>query len=234
MSLSIQISDADFSQVVASLSLPDRSGLVAEYTFGTSEAKSIVNRATPGLASMTVVGAPTYGSNYARITSGASGSNGFNTGVVTPTNATIIVVVRKNTSCPVFMSTGSMYSGFLNYSNAPALYNNQAGTDANVANVAVPAHSDFAFFAGRMQNSGLGEIYTYASGVLTTNTAETAGDAGRSTETLKIGTTITNGGNGIADMAYAAVFERVLSAAEITAAYASLKAYLATRGVVVS
>jgi hypothetical protein len=237
MALSIQISDADFTQVIASLSLPDRSGLVAEYTFGESDAKSIVNRAAPGLASMTLVGSPVYGSNYAEIKSGgAYGSVGFNTGVSCPTDATMIVVVRKKTALPVFFAELSgTYDGFLNYTSAPALYNNQSGTLSNVANVAVPAHTDFAFFAGRMPKGQNGEIYTYASGVLTTDIAETAGGSGsRGVGPLLIGTSISNGGSGVADIAYAALFERVLSAAEVASAYASLKAYLATRGVTVS
>lgn len=234
MGLSILVPDASFSQVVSSLTLPDRTGLVGEFVLGGTQAESITNRAAPSLADMTVVGSPTYGVGFAKVRSGgAYGSIGFDTGLTTPENPTLIVLVRKDTLFPVALGSAG-FNGFVNYNNQPSLYNSMSGTLSNVPQVSVPGHTDFAFFAGLLPKGAPGQIYTYASGALTTNTGETNGGASRGTETLKIGTTLENVGIGIADVAYAAVFERLLSADDIDDAYLSLKAFMATRGVTVS
>lgn len=236
MALSIQVAGASFPNILASLSLPDRTGLIGEWVLGTDEAKSIVNRANPSGPPMTVVGAPTYGAGYARVSSGAvAGSHGFDTGIPREGSETIIVVWKKNTGCPVLLGTQQTVSeGFVNYTSVPALYNSQGGTTANVANIAVPSHTDYSFMAGLMPLGGLGKIYAYADDELTTNVAETNGNATVSGSSLKIGTTVGSGGLGIADIAYAAVFNRLLSDVEIAAAYGSIKAYMALRGLVVS
>lgn len=234
MALSIQVAGASFTNVVASLSLPDRTGLVGEWTLGTDEAKSIINRANPSGPTATVVGAPTYGDGYARVRS-SSGSDGFNTGVALPNNATIIVAWKKNTGCPVlFGSNVGAFEGFTNYGSAPLLYNSQGGVASSVADISVPSHTDYSFMVGILPLGGLGKIYIYAADELTTNTAEVAGGASRTGASLLFGTTMTNGGVGIADVAYGAVFARLLSDDEIAAAYASVKAYLALRELVVS
>ena len=236
MALSIQVAGASFANVLASLGLPDRAGLVGEWVLGTDEAKSIVNRANPSGPSMTVVGTPTYGAGYARVMSGPYGNRGFDTGLTLAGNSTIIVVWKKNTACPtlVYAQGGGTYEGFINYSNVPSLYNSQSGTLSNVANIAVPSHTDYSFMAGLMPRGGLGKIYSYAEAELTTNVAEVNGGVTPAGASLKIGTTITNGGAGIADVAYAAVFNRLLDDDEIAAAYETNKAYLALRGLVVS
>lgn len=236
MGISIQIQDAEFTNVISSLSLPDREGLIAEYTFGESDAKSLPNRASPGAIALTKVGAPAYGDNYAEITAGGTyGSNGFDTGIKSPDNATIITVVKKDVSLPPFISTNANFAGFHNYQATVNLYNSQSGTTANVADVPIPAHTDFAFFCGLLPLGGFGKIYAYTGGALTTATAETASVSARSkVENFKIGTSLVNAGSGRAKVAYTAIFDRLLSDAEIAAAYASLKAYMTTRGVVVS
>ena len=234
MPVSIQIAGAEFANVIGSLSLPSRVGLAGEYIFGGTEADCIKNRARPGLASMTKVGTPAIGANFVEIRSSTPGNNGFDTGLVCPPDATIIVVVKKDTGMPVFMSTASPFSGFHNYLGTNVLlYNSQSGTAAGVADVLAPTHTDYAFYAGAMPAGGLGKIYNYVSGVLATNVAEINGGA-RGTDTLKIGTSLASGGVGVAKMAYAALYDRVLTEAEVAAAYASLKGFLATRAVVVS
>lgn len=235
MALSIQISDAEFTQIVASLSLPNRNGLMAEYIFGENEAKSRVNRAVPGSAAMTPVGVAAYGPNYAEIRSGPThGSIGFDTGIVPPRDTTILVVARSTTTCPVYMSTNAPFTGLHNYLNAPSLYNSNSGAPPTVPTVQNPAHASFAFYAGSLPFGDKPTIRTYADGALTAATGTGNGGSLRPATPWMIGTTLANGGNGIARIAYAAAFDRVLTAAEIERAYLSLKAFLATRDVVVS
>lgn len=233
MALSIQISDADFTQVVTSLSLPDRAGLVAEYTFGESQAKSVINRAAPGLASMTLISTPVYGSNYAEVfTSGATG-NGFETGIPCPQDATIITVVKKVSGFPgLFHAKGT--TGFHNYTNVPAVYNSKSGALTVTADLPVPASTDFVFYAGTLPAGNKSKLYIYEGGVLSTNLAEVNGDARPATTFVIGGPSYNSSGAGTARVAYSALFDRVLSDAEVAAAYTSLKAYLATRGVTVS
>ena len=235
MAFSIQIADANFTQSLGSITLPSRSGLVAEYIFGETQAKSVINRAGSGLASATVTGTPFIGSNYAEIRSGASyGDVAFNMGLSCPLNATMILVAKNTTLCPAYMHIfNSVYTGFANYTNVPTLYNSQGGALNVVADMANPAHTDYAFYAGQLPNSSNAAIYRYDSGVLSVNTAEAAGGT-RDNTNLKIGGTTAFGGVGIARIAYAALYSRVLTASEIDAAYLSLKSYLVSRSVVVS
>lgn len=234
MALSIQISDADFSQVIASLSLPDRSGLVAEYAFGGNAAKSVVNRAAPGLASMTEISTPLYGSNYAEISAVGSTGNGFETGVVCPQDATIITVVKKVSQFPGFFHAKGT-TGFHNYTSVPAVYNSLTGALSFAADLPVPASTDFVFYAGTLPAGNKAKLYIYEGGILSTNLAEVNGGNIRPAGTFVIGgPTYNSSGAGTARVAYTALFNRVLSDGEVAAAYTSLKTYLATRGVTVS
>lgn len=235
MSLSIQIADASFNQVVASLSLPDRAGLLAEYVFGGNEAQSLVNRAAPGLAAMTPIQTPVYGSNYAEIsTLNASVGNGFETGLLCPANATIITVVQKVTDFPAFFFAKST-TGIHNYQSVPAVYNSASGTLSVAADLPVPASTDFVFYAGTLPLGDKSKLYIYEDEVLSTNVAEVKGGVNRPATTFTIGGPVHNSaGEGTARVAYSALFERVLSDAEVASAYTSLKAYLGSRGVTVS
>lgn len=233
MALSIQIKDAQFVNKIGSLTLPDRTGLVAEYIFGKDAATSTINFAGTG-GNLTVVGTPVFGDGYAEIKSGSGyGDVGFDTGLTVPSNATMIVVAKNTTLCPGYFKTSANFTGFMNYQYTPSIYNAQSGTLANVANLPLPTHSDFAFYAGLMPLADFGEIYIYEDGAPSVAIAETAG-GNKSGSPLSIGTTTPSSGNGVANIAYAAMFDRVLTAQEIEDAYLSLKAFLATRDVIVS
>lgn len=233
MSLSIQIKDALFVNKVGSLTLPDRTGLVAEYVFGKDAAASTINFAGTGVSSK-VVGEPFFGDGYAEIkVGGGYGDVGFETGLTVPSNATMIVVAKNTIACPGYFKTASTFTGFLNYQSAPSIYNSQSGTETSVANLPKPTHDDFAFYAGLMPLADFGEIYIYEEGVPSVAIAEVAG-GNRGASTLSIGTTTPSSGHGVAHIAYAAMFDRVLTAQEIENAYLSLKTFLATRGVIVS
>lgn len=237
MGMSIRITGASFNNPIASLTLPFRDGLVGEYLFGGTEVASIRNLANPAKP-LTKVGSPVFGGGYVRVSSGPTdGSHGFDTGMAPPLDdISIITVVRKvaGKGFPPFISTVDPYTGFHNYTNVPALYNSQSGTMANVADIPVPAHTNFAFIAGLLPKGLKGRIEVFDGGVKSTNTAEVNGGPSRPALLWRIGTSLANSGEGQADIAYIATFDRLLTSAEVDDAYASLKAYLGTRGVTVS
>lgn len=230
MSLSIRIPDANFTYNIGSLTLPNRTGLIGEWLLGGSHAESVKNRA--GGANMTVVGSPVYGAGYAEIRSGGGpGSVGFETGIAPPNNGTIISVIQKVTGLPVFLSTDGSYTGFLNTPGGlPALFNSNSGAPPNIPALPAPTSTKFVFYAGQLPLGGRGVIWGAAGGALTSVEALVNGSASRPVNTFKMGTTIANGGAGVANEAYAAIFNRVLTNQEIADAYASLKAFLPTRG----
>jgi hypothetical protein len=237
MGIAIRATGANFSKFVSSLTLPDRDGLLAEYHLGTSDAASLVNHANSA-APMTVVGTPVHSTYYTSVRSGGVfGSHGFETGLTAPANFTVLSLVRKDSGFPGFMcrTDSGFFSGFLNYSNKPMFYNEQNGLEASVADLAVPAHSDFFLLAGTAPLAQVGNIYKWEAGVRSGSTAEVAGQPSRgATGTFKIGTTDALFGTGKVDFAYGALFERVLTTDELDAAYTALKAFFTDRGLTVS
>lgn len=233
MPVSIRIPNSSFTYGIASLSLPNRNGLIGEFIFGGDAAKSTKNRASPLSPPSALVATPTYGANYAQIKSGgAYGSVGFDLGFVCPRDATVIAIVQKEVSLPAFMGSDvGGFVGFYNYANTPALYNSQSGSAAQVASLPLVTSNKFVFYAGKMPIGGKGIIYGAEAGSLVSVESPNAGAATRGAGTLKVGTSLTNAGLGTARIAYAAIFERVLTTPEIESAYASLKAFLTLRGV---
>ena len=233
MALSIQIPGADFSHTVASLSLPDRSGLIGEYIFGENYTKSRKNRAGPSALDLTVMNTSgagvSYGENYAAVSHVPGQNFGFGTGIATPENATLITVFRVLSGCQPFITTGG-YNGFHNYGQFPNLYNSGSGTLK--ANLPAVTSSKYVFYAGQMPGGDKATIWGAAAGALVSNTdAANGGPLPRSTTSLEIGTTTAgNAGTGTGRVAYTAIFNRVLTNAQIAAAYASLKTFLTGRG----
>lgn len=234
MGNSIQISGATFANALTSLTLPDRSDLIAEYVFGGDATESVKNRANSS-APLTAVGAATYSSNSVTTT---GLSTYFTTGLTPGQNSTHIIV-RKAPSTGVFIldfgnddNLEGAALGFGSYSGSSIFYDTRGYTSMTAPpNLAFPSvGSSFVFQAGVHNTQVAARLYQYASGVQSFDDGVVKAIT---PAPIYIGSKAT--GSGVTrEIAYAAIFNRSLSAAEIAAAYTSLKAYLATRGVTVS
>lgn len=231
MSNSIQIAGATFSNVLTSLTLPNREALMGEYVFGGSQASSIKNRANPSLP-LTVVGTPTYTPRGAVTT---SGTNGFQTGISPGTECTLLLI-RKRAATTGFVVplgddtvSGTTY-GLTEYA-ASNYYYNSVGRAPSAAypQLAAPAvGAQYFMQAGVSKQGGVARLYQYAAGVQSFDDATSANN--RIVTSIRIG-----GGSGSdagvgCEVAYAAIFDRAMTAAEIDAAYVSLSAYYASIG----
>lgn len=233
MGQSIQIAGASFSKVLASLTLPDRSGLVAEYIFGTDFATSSRNLANADVP-LLEVGTPTYGANFARVQSG-SGGFGFNTQITPLADCTIIDIrgpISNGAASTYMISAGSMgmyvragnhifKGGTYASLDAGAVNNN----GANTWNFTAGTSNDGAGFAKHFRGNA-------ATGILTAATA-TVARTGTSTGVAYIGTS--NSSSSTAGVqhshAYLAIFNRILTEAEVDAAYQTLRPFMARRGI---
>lgn len=239
---SIQIASASFTNgLKASLTCPDRTGLIGEYLLRENAARSIRNIANLAVpAALIGAGAPVYTPNSVLLSGSASYGNGIvglDTGLLQPADATFIVVRKKvyvGTSTgtqPWFGISSVPFRGLSDYSEWN-FYNAQSGSPPAVATLTKPADTGFHFQAGVGANAGKGLLYVASDGVLSSNEGTVAGGAVvPGTATIKL---CGNTGNYQMELAYAAVYDRVLTPAQITAAYDTLKAYFASRNLAVS
>lgn len=237
---SIQLANASFTKrIKASLTCPDRTGLLGEYILAKDAARclrNIQNGALPLTA--TGAGTPIYNANSVVLSGSVSYGNGiagFSTGIVTPANFTLIAVRKKLSggvsafaSVPWFGAQANT-TGFMEYEGWN-FYNSKDGAPPGVAKVVGAVDGDFHFVAGTATLAGLSSIYAASAGVMASNTGSANGGGSRPAGALAI----VPAGNVQIELAYAAIYERVLTAGEVSAAYAALKAYFASRGVVVS
>lgn len=221
----LKIRGAQFSKVAFNLRLPFVNGLIGEYVFGNNDTQSIRNLANPSVPA-TVVGTVTYGTDFAVIKS-ATVDQGFNLNYPFPnSDVSIICVPQVVSGCPVWCSSFvTTINGFHNASSVPMLFNASTGTAANQANMALPAHGNYSVFVGTMPLGAKQRIYAWTAAVRSMDEAENNGGSSRVTAavTARVGTTIANSGSGTANMAYVAIFNRILTDAEINAVYPSLK-----------
>jgi hypothetical protein len=238
---SIQCANGAFTNgLSASLTCPDRTGLIGEYIFGANSARSqknIANNAVP--LTPTGAGTPVYNANSILLSGSASYGNGiagYDTGIVCPNTDITFIVVRKKVAQGSLSALGQAwfgvpnFTGFLDYDNWD-FYNNQGGTPPNTAKVADPGDTAFHFAAGVGPNGAAGTIYVGTAGVLTSNTGPVAGAVRTGTlQTIKL---VPTGGYQM-ELAYAAIYNRALTSQQVTNAYASLQAYYAALGITVS
>lgn len=234
MGNSIQIAGATFANALTSLTLPDRTDLIAEYLFGVDATESVKNRANPS-APLAAVGAATYSSNSVTTT---GMSNYFTTGLTPGQNSTHIIV-RKAPSAGGFIvdfgnddDIGVATLGFGSFSGNSIFYDTRVYSSTTTPpNLAFPSvGSSFVFQAGVHNTQVAARLYQYAAGVQSFDDGVV-----RAITPAPIYIGGKASGSGITrEIAYAAIFNRSLSSAEIAAAYSSVKAYLATRGVTVS
>lgn len=224
--VSIRVETASFVHTVASLTLPDLDGLVAEYVLGGSQATSIVNRANAA-APLTVVGTPTYNAHDAFVTNGGYGNNGFDTGLA-PVGDVTMIAISKTASIGThqpFMSAvaGTSLLGF-EIDSTVRFSNSIWGVAPNLAALSTPSTPNFIFMGGVGVLGAASKLYLGNAGALTNNTGSQTGLNPRHTGgTIHMASNNVTSGQG--SVAYAALFNRAMTEAEVLAAYLSLRSY---------
>lgn len=224
--VSIRVSSATFTRTVASLTLPDLDGLIAEYILGGDQARSVVNRANPS-SPLTVVGAPSYNTYDAFVTNGGYGNNGFDTGIAPTGDVTMLAVSKTATvgTHQPFMSAsaGASLLGF-EIDSTVRFANSLWGVAPNLASIFTPSTSNFIFMGGVGVLGAAAKLYLGNAGALSNNTgAQTGGNPRNTSATIHMASNNITSGQG--SVAYCALFNRAMTEAEVLAAYLSLKAY---------
>lgn len=225
MATSIKVAGATFRRAVASLFLPDRDSLVYEFVFGGDLASTKINL-VDGTDALTQIGTPTYNAHSVTISSGAGNNHGFS-GVNFPGLDFTIIQIRKKPATfegsAVFNSPdGSMAIGFVNNhgSGSQLDFWNTLPVSGSTPTQSMPTHTDFFMQAGVGPDLGLGKLFVGTGGAVTKTTASAVG-------TARFPTPLVIGGGGGAfgshEIAYAALFNRLLSDGEIDDCYDQLK-----------
>jgi hypothetical protein len=232
-------SDAASQGLRESMTCPDRRGLIGEYLLRGNAATMLRNRANPALpATLTGAGSPVYNTNSV-VLSGHStlggGVAGIDTGLAPPRYLTYIVVRKKrtagnNNAIPWLGSVvGGANLGLADY-DGWNMANAQAGIPPVTAKIVAPTDSDFHFQAGVAGDGGKPTVYVSNGGVLTSNTGTGNGPYKAAGPTIKI----VPEAYWQFEIAYVGVYARMLTAGQVAAADARIRAYLLGRGVVVS
>lgn len=234
-SVSIRAVNSRFTYINKSPTTDVRSSLVAEYVFGSNQAASTPNTANssvPLVLAASNTEAVVYGTNFATVKHTA----GFDTNISLEYagDYTVIQVTQNSLGA---MGAKQDYFGTLSFQGRLCLYNSQQGDSNAVADLPVKSDSAFYFLAAKMPYAGKGKLYRYEGGALVTNEGENNGGTRDTTKTWRIGSDVTGVGYifSPANIAYAAIYNRVLSDAEISEVYQDVKNYLSNyRALVVS
>lgn len=234
MGFSIKVKGARFDddKVFNSLSLPFLNGLTSEFILGGSLAESQRNLAV-GANQLTEIGSPTWLEDSLSYST-ATVNTGAQLTTSTGASNTMILVSEKSWGSGYPVKGGEV--GFVGVSaSGGCAYRTGAysglGNSAEIAQSNLP--SGFVCFIGRGQAGALGKISAWNNGVEVTDTAS-ANDGANTPGVMQIGGNDGTNNNGTFKTAYFAHYNRVLSDAECTQVYLSLKAFFATRGVSVS
>lgn len=242
MGQSLKIKTATFSNFFSSLTLPDRSGLVGEYLFCTDAATSGRNRVT-GLVDGTAINTPTFDSNTMGVKSSPTSGQqyGMQLTLVPSADVTMLALFTKVEKLVPLVNTtaGASDTGFYMSANSAYFDNGHAtATDQAIISMAsYPSSPTYLFAAGIGRIGSVGKLIMYNAGVAQSDVG-TRTDASRGSTPFRIGGQVGalyGGGNDVEiRIAYLAIFNRLLTDDQVAAAYAQVKAYYATRGVVVS
>jgi hypothetical protein len=237
---SIQLANATFiNGLKASLTCPDRTGLIGEYLLRENVTRSIRNIANIAVpASFIGAGTPVYNANSILLSGSATygnGITGMSTGLLLPVDMTLILVRKKVIigapgGVVIFGGKSTLNNGFMEYSGYN-FYNNQSGTPPGISAVTPPTDLDFHFIAGTGANADKGTMYVATSGVMNSIQGTTNGIIKTGSDTIKLCGTA---GNYQIEVAYAAIYNRVLAANEVNACYNTIKAFFAMRDVLIS
>jgi hypothetical protein len=219
MAFALKITGATFTNYAAE-AIPSYSKLDFFALYGADAATSNTNH-VGDKAAASVVGTPTYGSNYAII----SEANGFESALAAAGSPFTHIVVTTN-------GTGGIgWAGRWKTAATRSLLLGGASLaiDGNIRATTALSASGYNFVAGSHDGS-TAIVYKGASGALTNASAAYVG--GAATTTFRVGA---HGfSTGTANVAAAMTANEVLSGAEILALYQYLTRLLATRGVTVN
>lgn len=218
----------------------DRTNLVGEFILGRDAATSTFNSASAGAAPATAVGTITYSDHYAN----PAGANFFSTPLTGATNLTMMAVVAPGASAEteIYLSStnGADPNGFyLGNAAGAAMLSviNAAGTPQQVtlgATLAGPL-TDFRAVAGRIggTSSFSLEIDEFKGGVrVQANSSTATGSRTVDTQTICIGSI--NGSsiwNSAKDTSAVLIWHRLLTDAELLAAYVECRDVLGRMGI---
>lgn len=218
----------------------DRTNLVGEFIFGRDAATSLFNSAPNNSVNAEAVGTLTYGDHNID----AAGANFVRTGLLGATNFTVMAVVAPGNSSSeqIYMAStsGSGPNGFYlaNFSGKPVLsLQNSAGTaqQAVADNSAASPLTEYRAVAGRVggTSSYTLEVDEFKGGVRVQSKAATAsGTRTVDTQTICVGSL--NGSsiwNSTKTTAAALIWHRLLTDAEMLAAYVECRDVLGRMGI---
>jgi hypothetical protein len=243
MSQALIVTGADFTSSGLGRSLyltTDRTNLVGEYIFGRNEATTIFNSATPGSPTASVIGTLTYGDHFVD----AAGANYIATNLQNNANLTFMVIVAHGAAATteLYLSStnGAQANGFYlgNQSGQASFFlaNSSGGGNAvTLPNIVSSPLTDFRALCGRASGTTTYtlEIDEFKNGSLVQNASMTAtGSRVVGTQVINIGTldgsTIWNSPK---NTAAALIWHRLLSDAELLAAYLECRTVLGRMGI---
>lgn len=245
MGVQLTVKGADFSISPIGFAAPVSSGLEFWNYFGGTAAKTVRNLAV-GKAAPSVVGTPVISTGFATF---ASLANYLQTGVLDQAEVTLLAVSRApNLQANTFGDTITTRNGNGAAAGSGLRYNyaavgsskgivtasrNSSGTDAELTGVlSTDPQNNWGFYAAR-----IGAAYHRLDNRTTGQTISGSVANPRSTPNglaYRIGSAYVN--NSIAapvDVAFAAIYSRCLTDAEITAIYAKVQSYLASLSITI-
>jgi hypothetical protein len=244
-----RVAGADFSAVAGGFIPPIAEGLKYWNFFGGDAAKSARNLA-PGGAAAALVNSPAISPSYVSLGGASqSGAAYIETGVAETAALTYLLVSRATADMAV-QGNRPMLIGNYNFAASPkgaALYDvvatiiradaaytdgatiSSATTDINVTSGQLAAWN---FKAASFGNATPRKVYNKTLGASATSGAETRQRSLNTAATIRVGTSL-SGLFGPNDQAFAAVYNRQLTDAEIETIYQFVKTYLAARSITI-
>lgn len=231
MTLSLKVSDANFTKFFDYAHIPYVESALALFFLGTDVGSSQINRVEGASAPLaTVLGAPTYSTGYASL----SGANGFDSTIVGGNASFTQVLVHGSFGATLGgcgHTDGSVHKTLL-YGNAlNQLYANQ-DTAVAASGSAFPSTVNRHQVSAYTYNGTDSRLDRIVAGARTTVTAARAPGA-TATKSWRIGGSGV-GGASLVQVSAAALFSRELTGAELLNVYAFMKMKVEARGVLIA
>lgn len=242
MGVLLTVKNADFSTNAIAFSAPVADGLEYWNYFGdtTKTGRNLV----PGKSAGTVVGTPAMGSGFATFT---NSSNYVVTGVTDQREVTLLSVARANTpSQNLSKAMISTYNGGGGTAAGSSLFfgggggaqatvaaaRNSGGTDAPVVTSITQDPNTFGFFTSRI-GAAYHRIDDKTHNLSGSGSVANPRSAANG-QLYRVGGFVSGfTAGGLADIAFAAIYSRVLTDAEVDAIYQRVKTYLAGKGITI-
>jgi hypothetical protein len=239
----LTVKGTDFSGAAIAFSPPVSAGLEYWNYFG-DPTKTARNLAL-GKAAASIIGAPGAGANFATFT---GLTNYVQTGLVDQTEVTLLAVARPITPAAATYkhvignyngTSGNQAGSSLLFNNVaqggPGVYNARSdGTNSQNSILFAPIgdYSGFGFIAGRM--GATASRYDDKTRGLSANGTFSYPRAASNGQLYRIGSAVSAAtGTQAVDVAFAAIYSRVLSDVELDAIYQKVKTYLAGKSIAI-